>query len=92
MTKTRRVTVQVTQEHIDKGERHICARCPAALAMSDAGLEAGVYSDFLYLADSGESVAMPWDVARFIKKFDLGWPVEPFTFDIDIPEDAFPQS
>ena len=84
------MTIKVEQEHIDKGKMNECERCPIALAiMSVTGCWAHVRHYAVDLdTDHGTMwCLLPKEAIRFIKKFDKGLPVDPFSFDIDIGEE-----
>jgi hypothetical protein len=75
--------IEIKQEHIDKGIKSNCERCPVALALKDAtgktytvGYEAEVVS-----WDGGESLLIPKDARDFAWHFDHGNPVIPFVFE-----------
>ena len=89
-------TVAVTAEHIDKGKREDCERCPVALAILDA------FPSLYYVRVGPDNIgvqrrenelltllAVPLDVANFVWDYDDGTStVYPFTFTLDIPEAA----
>lgn len=92
------VTVNVTQDCIDRGERENCEKCPVALAMLQAGFVAPqVDGCSLGWTEPGRGVAVyistPSDVAFFIDEFDGSWideedgkavnNGEPFSFTVD---------
>ena len=75
--------IQVTQEHIDKGERMRGRQCPIALALRDAGISDPTV--FTSSIDFGErTVVSPDDVEAFVRRFDAGNRVRPFWFDLDV--------
>jgi hypothetical protein len=82
--------ITVTAEHIAHGVRESCTDCPVALAIMDAlpctDLIAvdGDEVTFGEIADWTE-VKFPAEVQLFIKAFDDGEPVEPFSFTLDYP-------
>lgn len=87
--------VEVTQKDIDIGLRGDCSQCPVALAVSRAliaaGLEYGVGVDELNikLFRHGmlvHTIRTPKEVAEFIEDFDSRYSVEPFLFEIEVPE------
>jgi hypothetical protein len=61
------LNIQVTQADIDEGHPLACASCPVALATSRAMHPRLVWS-------------LPDAVYSFIKAFDAGLPVVPFSF------------
>ncbi len=86
--------IQVTQEHIDEGCAKICEKCPIALAVRKLlnqtfdlqVLEVGIT---ILDAATGFSVywlTFPMKVSYFISRFDGQLPVEPFKFNLEIPE------
>lgn len=93
------VKVPVTQEHIDKGLRQDCARCPAAVGLT-AVLKEGVGVAITNTSvrwwaphgrparsyDSGRADTPP-SVQKFIWAFDKGRKVEPFTFSVELPQE-----
>ena len=84
----RTVRVDVTQEDIDKGLRGNAFSCPIAraidrLAVCDC-VEVG--DDEIYLDAQG--VPMSHEALCFVSDFDSGNMVEPFHFDLALPEQA----
>jgi hypothetical protein len=88
------VEVSVTQGDIDTGERCSPQRCPVAKAASRAtGLNASVGIRSADLFKQGEEpieAGLPPEAVKFIKDFDSHIPVSPFTFPLDIPQEAKP--
>src|SRR5690554_2548277 len=86
------VKIEVKQEHIDEGTEQSCFSCPIALAIADLLKEdfyARVFSlieirrernhEILY-SDKASS-----EMNEFMNMFDRGYPVKPFSFELDIP-------
>ncbi|ANA87336.1 hypothetical protein PBI_KAMPE_104 [Gordonia phage Kampe] len=78
--------VTVTQEHIDKGKRWEICNCPIALALKEKGFNNVEVSTFEISASKHNDLMInhyrvPSVAKRFIKSFDDGHPVEPFTFE-----------
>ena len=83
--------VEVTAEHIRRGKKNDCFLCPVALAVSGAcgrrvnaavrqiGVKNRNGEDYGY-------VDTPVPAQQFMKAFDRGEAVEPFAFDLDVPE------
>jgi hypothetical protein len=85
------VTIEVTQEDIEKGERGECEKCALALAVSRVTkyrVEIGLYEAEFY--DGPElcvgSSDLPIAAMVFVERFDNGHPVSPFTFPLEVPE------
>jgi hypothetical protein len=91
----KRITVKVTQEHIDRRGKSPLD-CPVALALSDLGYDARVFSDNIYLYDDRvdfkpRRISPPSVAARWIRNYDYyqmraisAAPV-PFEFDLEVP-------
>lgn len=86
------VTIEVTQHHIDIGMRKKCDQCPIALAISPllrSDCVPNVSSRF-HIRDfwDREVFACYWpdEAAQFISNFDTENPVEPFKFQLEIPQ------
>jgi hypothetical protein len=84
--------ISVTAEHIAAGQRGDCAFCPVALAVTGAFPRVAylrVYVHEVVIRGAPETVmagvTMPLVAQRFIRDFDAGQPVEPFTFELDYP-------
>jgi hypothetical protein len=82
-----RLTVDVTQAHIDCGERNSPRACPIALALADAAPTGervdGVLHDMVIWLDEDDwevTVPLTARAKRFVARFDYGCLVEPFTF------------
>lgn len=76
------ITIRVTQDHIDRGMEGNINLCPIAQAIR-ACTEypyAWVGSIKWYTSVGGESMMLPRKARRFIKRFDAGKPVKPFSF------------
>lgn len=99
-----RLLVEVTAEDIANGIRQDSCDCPVARALKRAGViddflfdgEGGgdawsrARLEFESLYDEGErlKVAVPIEAGRFAERFDNGDHVEPFSFELDIPDEA----
>lgn len=79
------VRIDVTQKDIDEGAQGRCEDCPVTLALQRVVPDARVYSSRFFTFD-GYLKAAPPAVHRFIYDFDLGKPVQPFSFPLDIPK------
>ena len=88
------VTVKVTQDDIDKGERETCRRCPIALALNrllalPAEVRLGNVRSSANIVTSYHpkywpTLPLPAECKRFIKIFDGRGPVTPFDFPLTI--------
>lgn len=81
------MTIHVTQEHIDKGERKACCGCPVVLAIREATSEPRWRVPAHYAAYLGNMViGLPDSVSDFIETFDASGPsaVSPFSFELPI--------
>ena len=78
------ITVHVTQQDIDAGERGKCGRCPVALALNRhiAPEQAIVLGRRWQVMDAEPVVRyrLPLRASVWIFDFDEGLPVAPFTF------------
>ena len=90
-----KVVVDVTQEHIDKGEANSPCDCPIALALRDAGIVSPSVYDKIGLgttnADLTSAMADDWIecpsiVSKFVSDFDEYRYVEPFTFQLEVDD------
>ncbi len=78
--------INVTAKHIVEGERRQACRCPVALAIGDqwdSHIQPVVLNSTICLGE--HFTPMPPEVDRFVRDFDVGLPVEPFAFALDIP-------
>lgn len=82
-----KITINVTQEHIEKGKVGMTNSCPIALACSDAGLPTPFVTwDTIEWGPQGEdgiAVPTPHIAQTFIEDFDAEEYVVPFSFDIE---------
>jgi len=96
----RELVVEVTQEDIAEGMRHRCFLCPVSRAVNRAtGIPfmavgtAAVPDERIQLCDPKSSTtlveyAMPYEASNFVRDFDLGADVSPFTFTATLIRDA----
>ncbi len=93
-----KVTINVTQEDIKQGCSGNARNCPVARAIVRAlNLTLGRVSVsnnlFIYMKDDVHhlgAMRTPDSVLQFIARFDTGCAVEPFSFELEIP-DTVPQ-
>ena len=81
------VLISVTQEHIDKGVKTSCGSCPIAIAAKEVfieGIEIAVGINCIGI--DTYFVDVPGPARRFIRAFDDGKFVRPFSFEIDVPK------
>lgn len=82
--------IEVEQPDIDEGLACNCDACPIARATQrklPAGVMVQVQSRFAQVFVMGKhvkSIWMPAEAREFIKAFDAGEPVQPFSFDLPI--------
>lgn len=85
------VRIQVTQAHIDKGNRFNTNCCPVALALQDVfGKECSVY--YLIHLPDGQHIPTPSNVLRHIIQYDKSTEMIPFDFEINQPRKVFDES
>ncbi|MBY0277920.1 hypothetical protein K2Z84_21510 [Candidatus Binatia bacterium] len=81
--------VRVTQEHIVAGKARSPGSCPIALALVGARPDrkwlvgernVTVYENHAPIAE----VLLPRAASNFVREFDLGVPVEPFEFELEV--------
>jgi hypothetical protein len=94
---TKTVTVTVTQKDINIGTPLMCYLCPVALAISRAvgGRRVRVKNPYRWGFSDGpfgdkrdnepDARALPLIARTFIEAFDLGKPVGPFSFELEVP-------
>ena len=80
--------IEVTQKHIDLGERESSCSCPVALSLSDLGWARPIVCWFAQdLGAQGVKkhirISLPEYVREWIDAFDRGCLVEPFEFELD---------
>lgn len=78
--------IEVTQEHIDKGVKKNCQNCPVAIAaqavLQNSDIRMGQWT--LYDSRFTTIARVPFVVTDFVNRFDLGLPVQPFSFNLKI--------
>lgn len=72
------VDIHITQELIDKGVKGNPMLCPVGLAVQPFW---GKYSKLRW---AGGAIMPPPEVVDFVKRFDAGLPVAPFTTQIEV--------
>ena len=88
------IKVDLEQKHIDHGTACNSGSCPAALAITEAlpgvhAVKVESWTIYLYRTSGhtfGMAVDTPDSVTNFIKDFDRGRPVKPFSFNLDVPD------
>jgi hypothetical protein len=82
--------IKVTLKDIEEGYRGSCYDCPIALAFkrevkptSPIGLDVGAERILHREACTWNAYTLPKKAQTFIKRFDGGKPVKPFTFEIE---------
>lgn len=90
------VSVEVTQEDINRGVPSDADRCPVALALKrrfpKSAPDLHVENNLVIYAPEGDTKRFqvpPEEVQRFTMKFDEGKPVEPLTFAFPPPPADF---
>jgi len=79
------ITVEVTQDDIDHGERGRCQTCPIALALKRATGEAWSVTDVIvYQVGRPEYAWLPARAEGFVHRFDDCEQVKPFTFKLKV--------
>lgn len=81
------MTITVTQEDIDNGTKGDCSHCPVAMAVARAFpkaflVEVDTRGFEITLVDGLQCFTSHPSVALFITRFDRGFPVQPFTFEL----------
>jgi len=79
----RRVRVEVTAEDIVKGEPKDHCFCPLALACKRAGIRSPVVENYSLESEDGNA-ALADEACDFVHDFDLGRPVKPFSFEVEL--------
>ena len=83
--------IEVTQEDIDRGVRKESCQCPIALALQRCTgyLWAAGPLEACRIGVADSDVEFPRDAKRFIRNFDDGLPVQPFSFEYDEEKQTF---
>jgi len=79
-----RVRIDVTQEDIANGEQTAPWSCPVGQAITRCyGPHGGVVATDVKIKHM--VVLLPYEATRFIRDFDNGRPVKPFSFMLELP-------
>lgn len=81
--------IKVTKHHIYKGSLGNCYECPIALALKHAGFTNVWVVDLdlqVYYNGRNRILPTPQSCYDFIHNFDKGQDVEPFEFELDLPQ------
>jgi hypothetical protein len=77
------IRVYVTQDDIDNGEPHNPCGCPIARAITRVRDTPTVFSSWAYIGGTCHTeYDLPPEATEFIRRFDIGEPVEPFDFEM----------
>lgn len=83
--------INVTYDHIMRGDRAESNSCPIALALreQDDVNDARVYDNhiMIYKENKQLSFSVNGEMIRFIHEFDAGRGVKPFSFDMELDDD-----
>lgn len=89
-----KITIDVTAEDIRCGQRQTSGSCPIALALIRSGLRnPHVYHNadaYIGAPALREWLLLPAEAASFIYRFDDEESVEPFSFELDVPDELAP--
>jgi hypothetical protein len=77
------ILIEVTQSNIARGTQGDPCACPIALAFRDTGRLATVNTVDVII--DARIAMLPDEAVRFIEDFDAGYPVAPFSFEIELP-------
>lgn len=85
------VKIEVLQSDIDSGRPDDCGFCPVALAIKRAAnvktIHVSLATVVIYFTKSSLCrIKLPAEANEFIDKFDAEKEVEPFSFDLEIPD------
>lgn len=81
------IHVVVTQEHIEQGTVQNRYHCPLALAIKEAtGTKCGVGTKLVYTESHSCLWSLPESAQRFVRRYDEGYPLEAFEFDLTEPQ------
>lgn len=81
-----KLKVDVTTEHISKGSRSAPTSCPISLVLADMGFSNYVWDYEIEIESTGGKYSMPTNAIGFIQDFDAEFPVDPFSFELDMPD------
>lgn len=84
-----KLTINVTDDDLAYGQCNSARNCPVARALintlSARNVAVGTRSFTMeYKGQSYKGLLLPYHVEKFINDFDIGNPVEPISFEIDI--------
>jgi hypothetical protein len=80
------IVVEVTAEDIESGWRGDCSLCPLALAFQRIpGFNRARVSSARVYPRPTESIRLPYPAQEFIRAFDAGVSVQPFSFTLEVP-------
>lgn len=88
----RKVTIEVTDDDIFDGIQSSCHNCPIALAASRINIARiiSVNSTSMVVRNTysrnGDFIVLPIEAIDFIAAFDTNQEVEPFSFEIEVPD------
>jgi hypothetical protein len=84
---TKKIRVNVTQQDIEQGWRGSSQACPVARALrrQDELRRWWVGPDYIISELGSREANLPPEARVFISAFDHGYPVAPFSFDLEVP-------
>lgn len=85
MVTKKKVKVEVTKQDIARGIKRDGYSCPVARAMKRTLHRRKIWVGWHYyqIGEDGAFITLPPTVTQFVKAFDSGKKVEPFTFEVD---------
>jgi len=85
-------TIHVTKEHIDQGQPNVASRCPVALAikeqLNDVVTVCPMWEfdgTWVFGLGNRDDMPLPEPAARLARDFDRRKPVEPMSFELEVP-------
>jgi hypothetical protein len=83
--------IEVTEEHIQRGQRGHACKCPVALAATEAfGRQVYVHFDTIQIPDMDDLIFIASErIRQFTRDYDLSRPVTPFSFEVDMTAEEF---
>lgn len=78
------LTINITQEHIDKSEPMLDTKNPLGFALQEVFKDAKIQVGIKYVHIAGKTFVLSPELVAYLEKFDIEGVAEPKTIELDL--------